>query len=643
MMKIPCSVPILTLNCREKLEGTLPILAQTFDDVFLVDGNSTDGTREYAQSLNVRVEKQFDTDEPNQRITDFPKVRMQSWEKSKHDWLLVLDADEVLTPECTNMIRKVVEEDRKNQVHWVRRHPMVNGVVVKNSPFYVAHYLRLFARSSGVSIADKLVHERFLVPEGMEHVYHDAAILCPEPSPEAIDRRTKHYLVLEAKGMQKGGLKQLLYWIIWYNIRSFFGQLMRVVVSDVRGRINDHPVLPWRYNWVFLKYRMRVMVALSREWFKRRCSELDYGKSGKSSKHLFLLGVLLAIVSIEGVLQVFDLQSYHQFTNDQKTGLLLYTPHTSFIASASCYVNRAIVNNVGLVGPDMPDIENSTGKRRIVVVGSSFVEGAQVSQADHFSHLLQEKIREGSNNKDIRVMPFGFNGNNTYLDLLYFVSYAKQYHAGDVILITTDYDIIGLGPLAMHPPRFEANGEPLMTLPAAQVDPRIVLAKNIARKSKLFMNLYGKFRIMKIAVEKEMAFALDHHSTRNGVDDSELQRLVVTIDDEEIWRSEERLLIAFKKAVEESGGRFIVASWTNKTINPHVTEVVRSRLGEISQRQGIAYIDLEPSVFARSEKAGKSPTWSCDGHWNTYGHQWVADALYDALSHSTSVQANIHS
>lgn len=272
-MKIACSIPILTLNCREKLARALPVLVETFDDVYLVDGNSTDGTQEYARSLGVRVEKQFETDEPNQRITDFPKTRMASWEKARHDWLLVLDADEVLTPECVEMIRTVVANDNRNEVHWVRRYPVLpDGRIVRNSPFYGAHYLRLFARSKGVRIAERLVHEKFLVPHGLTHVHHDVVMLCPEPSPIALAERSKRYAVLEGKALKSSEWTHLVRWIFWYNLRSFLGQLIRVFIADIRGRLRGEPVLPWGYNQVFLLYRWWSLKEGALAWGRLRCS-----------------------------------------------------------------------------------------------------------------------------------------------------------------------------------------------------------------------------------------------------------------------------------------------------------------------------------------------------------------------------------
>ncbi len=255
-MKIPCSVPILTLNSCDRLRENLSSLAKLFDDVFLVDGNSTDGTQEYARSLGVRVEKQVDTDEPNQRITDFPKARMESWKKCHHDWVLVLDADEVVTPELVDKIRQIVERDDRQEAHWVRRYPVLpDGTVIKNSPFYNTPYCRLFARSSGIKIADQLVHEKFLLPNTIRTVRHEESILCPEPSPQKLAERAKRYALLEGRSLKKASVLLLIRWIIWYNIRSFLGQSLRVIKSEIVGRWRKEPLLPWSYTRIFLLYR----------------------------------------------------------------------------------------------------------------------------------------------------------------------------------------------------------------------------------------------------------------------------------------------------------------------------------------------------------------------------------------------------
>jgi glycosyltransferase involved in cell wall biosynthesis len=270
-MKISCSVPVLTLNAKEHLKQCLPLLLENFEDVFIIDGNSTDGTQEYARSLGVRVEKQFETDEPNQRIQDFRTTRLKTWEMCRYDWLLVFDADEILTPELLNVIRQVVAQNNQRQVHQVRRYPKIaDGRVITNTPFYSGYYVRLFTRSSGVTLANRKVHERFVIPEGLETVNHEEAIICPEPEAQKLRRRSRHYIQLEVESLAARDWHYLTRWIIWYNARSFFGQLFRVLKAEIKNRLASQPTLPWSYNLVFLEYRWLFVFHCTRAWYKNR-------------------------------------------------------------------------------------------------------------------------------------------------------------------------------------------------------------------------------------------------------------------------------------------------------------------------------------------------------------------------------------
>ena len=93
MQKIPCSVPILTLNAEKNLDQCLASLVD-FEDVFIVDGNSTDRTHEIAKKYGRPIYKQVDSDEPNVRIKDFSAVRKRAYRRIKSDLRLDLDSEE---------------------------------------------------------------------------------------------------------------------------------------------------------------------------------------------------------------------------------------------------------------------------------------------------------------------------------------------------------------------------------------------------------------------------------------------------------------------------------------------------------------------------------------------------------------------
>lgn len=272
--RIACSVPILSLNRRKELERCLPLLLKMCDDVFLVDGGSTDGTVEYAQSIGVRVERQLSAIESgaNTPIADFRRERLHSWKLCQHDWIVYFDSDEIPTEEFFSMIRHAAAGDSR-LVHTAKKgFQLANGIVVRHSAFFV-EVVRVFARSSGATLCDRKVHERFVLPEGVSFCHHpDTYVICPEPDPAAIWERCLRYLKIEEESFSPklATWNQLLRWIVWFNLKSLVGQFIRVLAVQCRLMLRREPYLPWAYSAVFLRYRLYSIVVLTRAWRRVR-------------------------------------------------------------------------------------------------------------------------------------------------------------------------------------------------------------------------------------------------------------------------------------------------------------------------------------------------------------------------------------
>jgi|SRR3989338_8541311 len=269
-MKITCSVPILTLNVRHRLERLLPIINSVFDDVFIIDGNSTDGTAEYARTLGVRVERQTDNEEPNIRITDFTAARLRSWSYARHDWIFVIDADEVPSPELLEIIRSIIAENKTDTAHRFRRLVRLpDGRTITRAFFYPEYtMIRLFHRQSGITLEPRRkVHERFVTPPGVTIQRHEGSLMHAWPFPGRFRRKLDHYVSLEHQDI-KSTWKSMLRWVIWYNLKSAAGQFMRTIWSSIAGALHGDVVLPWSYSWPMITYRFRVMREGIRAWQK---------------------------------------------------------------------------------------------------------------------------------------------------------------------------------------------------------------------------------------------------------------------------------------------------------------------------------------------------------------------------------------
>ena len=98
------SVVINTYNAERDLERVI-LSVKDFDEVLVCDMESTDHTREIAQRLGCR-------------IVTFPKANHQSAEPARtfaiqsaaHPWVLVVDADELVTPELHDYLYQLIAE-----------------------------------------------------------------------------------------------------------------------------------------------------------------------------------------------------------------------------------------------------------------------------------------------------------------------------------------------------------------------------------------------------------------------------------------------------------------------------------------------------------------------------------------------------
>lgn len=168
MDKIKCSVPILTMNSEKFLRRCLESV-KDFEDVFLLDGNSTDATLAIAKEFGVPVYKQVETEEKNIKIADFSAVRIKSINLCKFDWVLWVDSDEFLTPELVEEVGQILQDNKREDVIYnIPKRYSVGEKRVEYSFNYPNYYPRLHNKKSGARFKEgKLVHEQMLVPANL--------------------------------------------------------------------------------------------------------------------------------------------------------------------------------------------------------------------------------------------------------------------------------------------------------------------------------------------------------------------------------------------------------------------------------------------------------------------------------------------
>ncbi|MBA3847023.1 MAG: glycosyltransferase family 2 protein [Planctomycetes bacterium] len=97
MPRLPLTVLITTYNEARNLPDCLASVADLADDVLVVDSFSSDATVATAEAAGARVERHEYLDPATQKNWALPRCA--------RDWVLILDADERVTPELAQEIR----------------------------------------------------------------------------------------------------------------------------------------------------------------------------------------------------------------------------------------------------------------------------------------------------------------------------------------------------------------------------------------------------------------------------------------------------------------------------------------------------------------------------------------------------------
>jgi len=152
------SVTILTKNCPKYLQQVLSA-CEHFEEVLIFDNGSQDNTLEIAgQFANVRICKG--------EFKGFGITHNEAASLAKHDWILSLDSDEVLTPSLSSEINSLKLDPSK--VYAISRHNEFNGKFIQWCGWHPDFQVRLFHRKQ-TAFTEAHVHEAVMT-KGMEVV-----------------------------------------------------------------------------------------------------------------------------------------------------------------------------------------------------------------------------------------------------------------------------------------------------------------------------------------------------------------------------------------------------------------------------------------------------------------------------------------
>lgn len=139
-MKPPMTVLVITWNERHNIGDCLDAARDLADEMLVVDMRSPDGTAARARELGARV---VEID----RVPFVELARVEAIRMATHDWILMLDADEILSPGLARAIEAAVVGDACDLVEIPRANFALSGFAPHESEF--PEYLpRVFRRRS---------------------------------------------------------------------------------------------------------------------------------------------------------------------------------------------------------------------------------------------------------------------------------------------------------------------------------------------------------------------------------------------------------------------------------------------------------------------------------------------------------------
>ena len=164
---IPVSVLILTKNEERCIERCLRAVAWS-DDVVVFDSHSEDRTTELAEGLGARVVRRAFDDYASQRNVALAL-------EYKHEWILMVDADEVVSNELRDEIEEAIASVSESvSMFQMRRKDQFFGRWLRHASGYPIWFGRLVRR--GAVRVERAINEEYhtdgVVRDLREHLIH---------------------------------------------------------------------------------------------------------------------------------------------------------------------------------------------------------------------------------------------------------------------------------------------------------------------------------------------------------------------------------------------------------------------------------------------------------------------------------------
>lgn len=252
-MRKTLSVVLAVFNEEENIGKCLESVKDLAWEVVIVDGGSTDKTLDIAKEFGARIIK-------TKNLPNFHINKNKAIDAVLGDWILQLDADEIVTAELKKEIKKVIENARFDG-YWIPRKNFFLGRFLTKGGQYPDLTLRLYRRGKG-RLPGKDVHEQAIVEGKVGYLKNDLLHLRDKNFSIYLQRFNRYTDLLAAQLQELGFNINPISFINYFLIKPFFWFINSYVRH--RGYVDGFP------GFIFAFFSsLRFPVAYMKIWKRR--------------------------------------------------------------------------------------------------------------------------------------------------------------------------------------------------------------------------------------------------------------------------------------------------------------------------------------------------------------------------------------
>ena len=362
-------------------------------------------------------------------------------------------------------------------------------------------------------------------------------------------------------------------------------------------------------------------------------------------------GLVLAVLTIEVVLHLLGprlpgLYNLATFQRYHEVYGFFHRPGARGWVRTSEYTSYVQINSQGLRDREIA-VPKPPGTYRVMVMGDSFVEGAQVALEQTLPRQLERQLGggQGGQSRPLETINAGNAGFGTAQEMLFLEKDGPLYRPDLTILVFyLDNDAANNGVEiakmlkidTSHRPFFEVQADgKLHQLGMAPISPEPFGAvRDFLRNHSLLFNVYENLVTAKVSAKRYHAMRMDR--------DRNMYRIDPLPEWKAAWTVTEALLARAKRSAAAVGTELVVVAapsqfqiyddqWRalisgDREAQPgmYKRDAPNRQLAAAAEQAGVRYFDLLPGLREAAASSDVPLYFAEDGHWTAAGHAAAA-------------------